>query len=146
MTDTVTSTNTKTYTWLRLATALLLVGALAWLAKFAAIAVTEWREGTLPSVLWVIGFSLMLAGSAALAVWLTARWHVVLRIVSALIGSIVFFVSMNVIDEWSKSVFGGAGPEYVQDEWGILLAAILWLCVGLGAGAFYRSTESARAS
>lgn len=138
-------TATRANTWLRAATGLLLAGAGSWLAKFAVVFATESDDGALVSLLWAAGFFLMLFGAASLAVWLTARLHVVLRIIAALVGGLVFFLSMNVIDSVAKSILGDVGPTSIQEEWGILAAAILWLCIGLGAGALQRSDAVARA-
>ena len=51
-------------------------------------------------------------------------------------------MSMNIIDTVAKSAVAENGPVSVQEEWGILVAAIVWLCVGLGAGAVYRSSAA----
>jgi hypothetical protein len=51
-------------------------------------------------------------------------------------------MSMNLTDTASKSAVAENGPASVQEEWGILVAAIIWLCVGLAAGAVYRSSTT----
>ena len=86
----------------------------------------------------------MLLGAAGIGVWLTSRWHIVIRIIGGLLGALIFFMSMNIVDTAAKSAVGDNGPAYVQEEWGILVAAIIWLCVGLGAGAVYRSSVGER--
>jgi len=141
MTATTTATEFK---WLRAATGLLLVGGVAWLLKFATIAMSKDDEGILVGPLFFIGFFGMLLGAAGIFVWLTWRFHVVVRIVAGLVGALVFFESMEIVDSLAKSVAGDTGPAYLLDEWGILFTAILWLGVGLGAGARYRSMVARR--
>ncbi len=120
--------------WLRIATGLVLAGAVAWLVKLGVIVATETMDGNIgTTVFFLAGFFLLLLGAAALGVWLARKLHGVLRVVAGLIGAIVFFMSMNLIDTGAKSVLGDLGPDYITEEWGILAAAITWLLVGLGA-------------
>jgi hypothetical protein len=120
--------------WLRIATGLVLAGAVAWLVKFGIIVTMETTDGNIgTAVFFLTGFVLLLLGAAALGVWLARKLHVVLRVVAGLIGAAVFFMSMNWIDTGAKSVIGDLGPDYITDEWGILAAAITWLLVGLAA-------------
>lgn len=120
--------------WLRIATGLVLAGAVAWLVKLGIIVATETTDGNIgTAVFFLAGFFLLLLGAAALGVWLARRLHVVLRVVAGLIGALVFFMSMNWLDTGAKSLLGDIGPDYITDEWGILAAAITWLLVGLGA-------------
>lgn len=127
-------TNHAQVKWLRLATGLVLAGAVAWLLKLAVIVATETTTGNIgTSVFFLGGFFLLLLGAAALGVWLTRNLHVLVQVVAGLIGAVAFFISMNTIDSGAKSVLGGVGPEYVREEWGILAAAIVWLFVGLGS-------------
>jgi len=139
-------TETTEVKWLRVSTGLLLVGAVAWLLKFAAIVATEDIENPLTGPLWIIGFFTMLLGAAGIGVWLTWRWHVAIRVMGGLVGALVFFMSMNFIDTAAKSAVADNGPLYVQEEWGILVAAVVWLCVGLGADAVYRSSVAGSAA
>jgi hypothetical protein len=127
----------------RISTRLLVAGSLAWLMKLAVIGMTESTDGTLVSVLWAAGFFAMLAGAALLAAWITRTRHLALRIVAALAGGVVFFMSMNVLDSLAKAVAGDAGPVYLEDEWGILLAALTWLAVALATTAHQRSSVTA---
>jgi len=142
--DPTTTTTTTELKWLRAATGLLLVGGVAWLLKFATIAATKGEDNILVSPLWIVGFFSMLLGAAGIGVWLTWRLHVVVRILAGFVGAVAFFMSMNVTDSLAKSVAGDSGPAYLTDEWGILFTAILWLIVGLGAAARYRSVVAGR--
>lgn len=120
--------------WLRIATGLVLAGAVAWLAKLGVVVATETTSGNIgTAAFFLAGFFLLLLGAAALGVWLTRTLHVLVRLAAGLIGALVFFVSMNVIDSGAKSILGTVGPHYIRDEWGILAAAITWLLVGLAA-------------
>ena len=139
-------TQTTEVKWLRISTGFLLVGAVAWLFKFAAIAATENIDNPLAGPLWIIGFFAMLLGAAGIGVWLTWRWHTAVRIIGGLLGAAIFFMSMNIIDTAAKSAVADNGPLYVQEEWGILVAAVVWLCVGLGADAVYRSSVAGSAA
>lgn len=119
---------------LRIATGLVLAGAVAWLAKLAVIVATETTDGNIgTTAFFLAGFFLLLLGAGALGVWLTRKLHVAVRIVAGVIGAAVFFVSMNLIDTGAKSILETVGPDYIREEWGILAAAIVWLLVGLGA-------------
>lgn len=133
------SMTTTTSTLFRAATGLLLVGSLAWLMKVAVIGVAESDEGAFVSILWLVGFFGMLLGAALLAAWITRSRHLVLRVLAAFGGLVVFFVSMDMLDTLAKAVTDGAGPSYLEEEWGILLAALVWLGVALLAGARQRS-------
>jgi hypothetical protein len=127
-------TNHAQLNWLRLATGLVLAGAVAWLVKLGVIVATETTTGNIgTSVFFLAGFVLMLLGAAAMGVWLTRNIHVLVRVVAGAAGAAVFFISMNTIDSGAKSVLGDVGPHYVREEWGILAAAIIWLVVGLVA-------------
>jgi hypothetical protein len=120
--------------WLRIATGLVLAGAVAWLVKLGVIVATETTDGNIgTTVFFLAGFFLLLLGAAALGVWLARKLHVALRVVAGVIGAIVFFTSMNLLDTGAKSILGDVGPNYITEEWGILAAAITWLLVGLGA-------------
>ena len=131
--------------WLRIATGLVLAGAVAWLVKLGVIVATETTTGNIgTAVFFLTGFFLLLLGAGALGVWLARNLHVALRVVAGLVGATVFFMSMNWIDTGMKSVFGDAGPEYIHDEWGILAAAITWLLVGLGAVQLSRLSRTRR--
>lgn len=127
---------------MRVATTLLVGGALAWLLKLVVIAMAESTDGAIASILWVIGFFGMLAGAALLGAWLARGRHLVVRIGAALLGAVTFFVSMNALDSLMKSLTGSAGPGYLEEEWGIFAAAVVWLAVGLAAGARARSRSS----
>jgi hypothetical protein len=125
-------------TLLRVATTLLVVGALAWLLKLVAITMAESGDGATVSILWLLGFLGMLAGAALLGVWLVRRQNLALRVGAGLVGAVTFFMSMNIIDSLMKSLTDGAGPSHLEEEWGIFAAAALWLGVGLAARARLR--------
>jgi hypothetical protein len=119
--------------WIRAATALVLGGAAAWLAKLGVIVVTdgEQTDTGAAAAFYLTGFALLLLGSAALGLWLARHRSAAVRLASVLAGPLVFVVSMNAIDGAAKAVLGDLGPSYARDEWGILFAAIVWLTVGL---------------
>lgn len=119
--------------WIRIGTAFVLAGAATWFAKLGVIIATDGRVVSTgaAAVFYLLGFALLVLGSAALGVWLTRGLPAIVRGAAALVGAVVFFVSMNVVDSGAKAVLGDLGPSYAQDEWGILFSAILWLAVGL---------------
>lgn len=119
--------------WIRIATAFVLAGAAAWLAKLGVIVATDGAQTDTgaAAALYLIGFGLLLIGSATLGLWLARGRPAAVRLAAAVVGPIAFIVSMNGLDSGAKALLADLGPSYARDEWGILFAAILWLAVGL---------------
>ena len=121
--------------WIKIGTAFVLAGAAAWFAKLSVIIATDGRVNSTgaAAVFFLLGAALLVLGAAALGLWLARGRPVVVRVAAALVGPVVFFLSMNIIDSGAKTVLGDLGPAYAEDEWGILFTAILWLAIGLAA-------------
>jgi len=120
---------------MRLATLALIAGATAWLVKLIVIVVTDGAESgagdVAAAVFFLPGFVLLLIGSSAVGLWLTRRRGPVVRVVAGLLAPVAFLVSMNVLDPLGEALVGDLGPDYAREEAGILLAALLWLALGI---------------
>ena len=128
--------------WTRIATVALIAGASMWLVKLVVIVVTDGAEsGTgdaAAAVFFLPGFVLLLSGSSAVGLWLTRGRGPVVRIVAALLAPVTFYVSMDLLDSVGEALVGDLGPNYVREESGILLAAVLWLALGVLVAVFSR--------
>jgi hypothetical protein len=131
----VANTSARLDRWTRIATAALIAGAITWLVKLAVIVATDGAESgvgdSATAVLFVLGFVLLLGGSTAVGLWLTRGRGAAVRIVAALLAPIAFFVSMNLLDPVGEALVGDLGPDYVREEFGIPLAAVLWFALGV---------------
>lgn len=120
--------------WMKTATILLIMGALSWVLKIAVIVLADGATtgvaSTIAGVLWMIGFAGMFFGSTAAGLWLTRGRQRGMRLTAALVAPFLFVASMNFLDPLAEAIFNNAGPSYMEEEWGILLAALLWLAVG----------------
>jgi hypothetical protein len=77
------------------------------------------------------GFVLLLGGSTTVGLWLTRGRGPVVRIAAALLTPVTFYVSMDLLDPVGEALVGDLGPDYAREESGILLAALLWLALGI---------------
>jgi hypothetical protein len=121
--------------WTRIARVALIAGGIAWLLKLVVIVATDGADsGTADAVVgmfFLLGFVLLLGGSTAVGLWLTRSRGPVLRIAAGLVAPLVFFLSMNLLDPAGEALVGDLGPDYVREEAGIFLAAVLWLTLGV---------------
>lgn len=127
--------------WERWAPVVLLVGAVAWLAKMGVIVATDGRVDSTgaAAVFFIGGILLMATGATAVGLRLTrgrAGWVRSLAIVLSLLA---FFVSFVVLDSIAKPTLGELGPSYMSDEAGILVTAIFWFLI---AGALLRTRSA----
>ena len=131
----VPSTSTRLDQWMKVATLALIAGASAWLVKLVVIVITDGAESgagdATAAVFFLPGFVLLLTGSSAVGLWLTRSRGSVVRIVAGLLAPVVFLVSMNLLDPVGEALVGDLGPDYAREEAGILLAALLWLALGV---------------
>jgi len=144
--QTVASTSTRFDQWMKIATLALIAGASMWLVKLVVIVVTDGAESgagdAAAAVFFLPGFVLLLSGSSAVGLWLTRRRGPVVRVVAGLLAPVAFLVSMNVLDPLGEALVGDLGPDYAREEAGILLAALLWLALGLLVAAGLRLHRS----
>lgn len=137
--QTAASTSTRFDQWMKIATFALIAGASAWLVKLVVIVVTDDPEGgagdAAVAVFFLLGFVFLLSGSSAVGLWLTRGRGPVVRIGAVLLAAVTFIVSMNLLDPAGEALVGDLGPDYVREEAGILLAALLWLALGILAAA-----------
>ena len=133
--QTVASTSTRLDQWMKIATLALIAGASMWLVKLVVIVVTDGAESgagdAAAAVFFLPGFVLLLSGSSAVGLWLTRGRGPVVRIAATLLAPVTFVVSMNLLDPVGEALVGDLGPDYAREEAGILLAALLWLALGI---------------
>lgn len=124
--------------WDRWAPAILLVGALSWLAKMVVIVVTDGRVDSTgaAAVFFIGGILFMAAGATGVGLSLTRGRAIWAQAASMMLSVLGFFVSFVVLDSIAKPTVGKLGPDYMGDEAGILVTAIVWL---LAAGALMRT-------
>jgi hypothetical protein len=120
---------------MKIATFALIAGASAWVVKLVVIVITDGAESgagdAAVAVVFLLGLVLLLSGSSAVGLWLTRGRGPVVRIAAALLAPVTFLVSMNVLDPVGEALVGNLGPNYAREEAGILLAALLWLALGI---------------
>jgi hypothetical protein len=133
--QTVASTGTRFDRWMKIATLALIAGASAWLAKLVVIVMTDGADNGVgdaaTAVFFLLGFVLLLGGSSAVGLWLTRGRGPGVRIVAALLALVTFLVSWQLLIPVGEALVGDRGPNYVRDESGILLNALLWLALGI---------------
>lgn len=124
--------------WDRWAPAILLVGALSWLGKMVVIVVTDGRVDSTgaAAVFFIGGILFMAVGATGVGLWLTRGRAIWVQVASMLLSVIGFFVSFVILDSIAKPTVGKLGPDYMSDEAGILVTAIVWL---LAAAALMRT-------
>jgi len=139
----VASTSTRFDQWMKIATLALIAGASSWLVKLVVIVITDGADSgageAAVAVFFLLGFVLLLSGSSAVGLWLTRGRGPVVRIAAALLAPVTFLVSWNLLDPVGEALVGDLGPNYVREESGILLNALLWLALGILVAAGSRS-------
>ncbi len=101
-------------------------------------------ESGLVAFFYLMGLALLLIGSTALGVRLTMGRAVPLRIAAVVLCPIVFWFSFMILDIISDSIVGGQAPNYVQSETAVLLAALVWLALGVMVRKSTRRTPTTR--
>jgi hypothetical protein len=131
----VPNTSTRFDQWMKIAMLALIAGASSWLVKLVVIVITDGAESgagdAAAAVFFLLGFVLLVSGSSAVGLWLTHGRGRVVRIAAALLASVTFLASWQLLDPVGAALVGDRGPTYVNEEAGILLAALLWLALGV---------------
>lgn len=115
------------------AAAMLAAGGLAWLAKLAVITATDGAVTSdgFAAVFFVLGVALMSLGLGGVAFAVSAGRSTPVRVASAVGGLLAFFVIFVVLEGIAKSIAGGAGPSWFEDEVGILATGVVLMTAGL---------------
>jgi hypothetical protein len=131
----VANTSTRFDQWMRIATLALIAGASSWLVKLVVIVITDGADSgagdAAAAVFFLLGFVLLLSGSSAVGLWLTRGRGRVVRIAAGLIAPVTFLVSWQLLIGVGRALVGDLGPNYVGEESGIWLNALLWLALGV---------------
>lgn len=132
---TVANASTRFDQWMKIAMLALIAGASSWLVKLVVIVITDGADSgagdAAAAVFFLLGFVLLLIGSSAVGLWLSRDQGPVVRIAAALLALVTFLVSWQLLIEVGPALVGDRGPTYVNEESGILLAALLWLALGI---------------
>jgi hypothetical protein len=135
--------------WITILATVLVAGGVAWLLKLVAIAVlvvTGSRdiESAAVAFFYLTGLGLLFIGSTALGLWLTMSRQTPLRIAAVILSPIVFWFSFEILDGIADSIVGNQAPDYVQSETAVLVAALVWLAIGVMLLKSTRRTPTAR--
>ena len=122
---------TRTQRIIHTGAALCIAGGAAWLVKLVVLAATDGADSAPVAALWFTGAIGIVLGSVGLGVWLTARAPVGARIAAGVLSPLVALVSFSILDGVVKPLLEDFGPSWMQEEWGILATALLWLAIGL---------------
>ena len=112
-------------------------GGAAWVTKFLVIAATDGAEtgaaDTATAILYMLAVLLMCIGASCITLRL-ARGHGKLATVAAFVAApFLFILSYMLLDAIAKPLVGDAGPNWLDDEAGIVLTGAVWLVLGLSA-------------
>ena len=117
----------------------LVVGAMAWLAKIGVIIATDGRvthTGAAGSS-FTIGLWLLAVGAAGLGLRLARNLDLALRVMFTVGFPFVFVFSFfvfsaigYVIVAGARLIVGDALPRYMLGEAGILISAVVWMVIG----------------
>jgi hypothetical protein len=118
-------------------------GGVLWLVKLIVIVGTGGRvvDSGAAAVFYVLGLLALVVGAALLGYWLTQRQRLLVRIVASAVAVVGFVIAYLILDTGARFLVGARGPEYVPDEAGIFLTAV----VALGVGAWLLVREAGRA-
>ena len=117
--------------FIQLAAATAAAGGAAWIAKFAVLVPTDGRDSLLASAFFVLGVALMALGASWVPARLAGDRALGVLALAALLGPLLFFVSFVVLEAPAKAVVGETGPDWLNDETGILVTGLFWLAVSL---------------
>ena len=131
---TVEAMNTSSKAF-RTSAALLAAGGLCWVLKFVVIAASDGALTGAPDmitgVLYFAGIALMALGLAGLGVAALAGRHLVLRVVAAVAGLVLWAVAYTVIEAVAQSIVGDTEPVWLGEEVGIVATGALLMTAGL---------------
>lgn len=121
------------YRAISLLATLLAIGGVAWLVKVGLIAANggaNTNEGIV-AVFFFLGLFGLLVGSSSLGLWLARARTVLVRVLAVIAAIATFWISFSFIDGAMQSLVSSAGPQWVHDEMGIVVTAIIWLAIGM---------------
>jgi hypothetical protein len=131
----VANASTRFDQWMKIAMLALIAGASSWLVKLVVIVITNGADSSVADavvgVFFLLGFVLLVSGSSAVGLWLSRGRGPVVRIAAAVLAPVTFLVSWQLLIPVGEALVGDLGPDYVREESGILLNALLWLALGI---------------
>jgi len=127
--------------WTAVAGVALVIGGVAWVLKLSVIIATDGRvvaTGAAGAFL-DLGFYSLLVGSTGLGLRLTKKERNPITRIAAAVGSPVAFVVSFFVFQLvgyaliaaGRIVSGDALPSYLLEEGGIIIAAVVWLVIGM---------------
>ena len=119
--------------WVATAGWLLVGGAVAWLAKIAVIVAHDSHDLDRGAAAWLMRLGLvgLVTGATGVGLWLARRGSWPVRIAAVLLAPVVLAASLVALGSLAASAVGSRGPAYAREEGGIVLAAAIWLAVGV---------------
>ena len=119
--------------WTHAAAWILLVGAVAWIAKIAVIWSNDGRDLDKGAAAWLmrLGIVGLLLGSTAIGLWTARSAGAITRAVAVVLSPVVLAASTFAIGSVATTLLGGRGPAWLPEEIGIVAAGLVWLAVAL---------------
>jgi hypothetical protein len=118
--------------FLRTASAVAALGGAAWVTKVAAVAATDGDHSVVVGLLYLGGVLGITLGASWVGVRLAGARPLPLVVALGALGPLLAFVAYDsVIDPLAKAALGDAGPEWFEDEAGVLATGLLWLAASL---------------
>jgi hypothetical protein len=129
--------------WTKIASLLLIGGALAWTIKLGVIISTNGRiiDTGAAALFMKIGLIMLAAGSTGVGHRLTYNRPMVLRIVAILLSPIVIFGSLILIGSQITPLFKNSSVWYAEQEAPIALAIVFSLAIGYVLLKSYRTAS-----
>jgi hypothetical protein len=120
------------YNWTRVASLLLIGGALAWTLKLGVIISTNGRiiDTGAAALLMKIGLLLLIIGSTGIGNRLSHNKALLLRILAILLSPVLIFSLLLLIGMVAVPLFKNTGVWYAQQEAPILIAVIVNFIAG----------------
>lgn len=116
--------------YIEVAAAAAALGGAAWVTKVAVLAATDGADALVPSVLFVSGVVLMLAGASWVGVRVAGSRATWIAVMLGALSPLLVLVSFGLLDPIGKAAVGGG---WFEDEAAILMTGLLWLAVSLPA-------------
>jgi len=119
--------------WIKVATIMGIIGAIAWLAKVCVILAIEGEQTDtgLPGLLFTVGFIGLAIGSTAIGASLAAGRRRRVTLLAASVSPLVVMLLFVAMQASLLTLLDGLEPHYVRDEIGVVIAAGLAVALGV---------------
>lgn len=118
--------------FLETASAVAALGGAAWVTKVAVLTATDGDDSLVVGLLYLCGAVGITLGASWVGVRLAGERPLLLVVVLGALCTLLAFVAYDsVLDPLAKAALGDAGPEWFEEEAGILLTGLIWLAASL---------------